>query len=145
MGKVPRDALTDLTSKDIENLLVWTGKEGRIALIVAARKAGITPNRIHTLSGVARTTIYSILEAHMASYATAAEWADALDAEMQRTDQSAGDMISVGYANGQLLGVLLNPEHPDADDQAGVIVGDAPDGAKWTVRYEPSTGYWTAV
>lgn len=77
--------------------------------------------------------------------ASADQWADALDAEMRRTGQAASGMISFGYASGQICGVLLNPEHPDADDQAGVIVGDAPDGSTWTVRYSAETGYWSAV
>jgi hypothetical protein len=78
-------------------------------------------------------------------FATADAWADALDAEMKRTGRSVGDLISHGYADGQLLGVPLSPEHENADDEGGVVVGDAPDGSTWTVRYNQQTGWWEAA
>jgi hypothetical protein len=71
---------------------------------------------------------------------TATEWADALDAEMSRTGQSAGDLISQGYAKGHILGVVLEPEHPEADDERAVIVSEQ----GWVVRYNAQAGYWTA-
>jgi prevent-host-death family protein len=70
----------------------------------------------------------------------ATEWADALDAEMSHTGQSAGDLISHGYANGQIAGIELDPEHPDADDERGVIASTS----GWVVRYDAQTKYWTA-
>jgi len=76
---------------------------------------------------------------------TAEDWADALDTLMQRTGQSAGDLISHGYADGEICGILLNPEHPAADDEHGVIVGDGPGGEKWIVRYDAQSGYWRTM
>jgi hypothetical protein len=64
---------------------------------------------------------------------------------MKRTGRSVGDLISHGYADGQLLGVPLSPEHENADDEGGVVVGDAPDGSTWTVRYNQQTGWWEAA
>lgn len=77
----------------------------------------------------------------MSGITTAVEWADALDAEMSRTGQSAGDLISHGYADGQVLGVVLDPEHEAADDERGVIVSSF----GWVVRYMAQSGCWSAV
>jgi hypothetical protein len=52
---------------------------------------------------------------------SAREWADALDAHQKETGQSTGDLISFGYAEGQILGVSLDPSHPAADDERAVI------------------------
>lgn len=73
---------------------------------------------------------------------TAGQWADALDEMMRATGRSAGDLISHAYANGQILGVTLNPEHEDADDERAVIVGDGPDGELWVIRYIEQLGHW---
>jgi len=73
-------------------------------------------------------------------FASASEWADALDAEMKRTGQDAGTLISFGYSNGQILDVALDPEHADADDEGGVIASTS----GWVVRYDAQSGYWTA-
>lgn len=72
---------------------------------------------------------------------TAQEWADALDAHQQETGDSAGEIISSGYANGQILGVTVDPNHPDADDERAVIAS----AGGWVVRYVPQSGWWEAV
>lgn len=72
---------------------------------------------------------------------SAREWADALDAHQKETGQGAGDLISFGYADGQILGVALNPNHPEADDERAVIVSEQ----GWVVRYDPQSGWWEAV
>lgn len=51
-----------------DSLLKWREEAQRIsdsrdALILDAHRAGLTINRIHTISGVSRTTIYRLLEA----------------------------------------------------------------------------------
>lgn len=51
-----------------ESLLAWREDSQRIAdardgLIRDAHRAGLTINRIHTLSGVSRSTIYRLLDA----------------------------------------------------------------------------------
>jgi hypothetical protein len=54
-----------MTSREeIERQLAdWTANNARRdSLVSAALGAGITPNRIHTLTGIARTTIYRIKE-----------------------------------------------------------------------------------
>ncbi|MFO7275207.1 MAG: hypothetical protein DIU55_010080, partial [Bacillota bacterium] len=71
---------------------------------------------------------------------SAEEWADALDEEMERTGQDAGTLISLGYANGQLCGVELDPQHPEANDERGVIASLQ----GWVVEYDPQTRCWTA-
>lgn len=71
-------------------------------------------------------------------FASASAWADALDAEMAKTGKTAGDLISEGYADGSLLGVSLNPEAPEADDERGVIVSTN----GWVVYYDEQAGYW---
>ena len=68
------------------------------------------------------------------------DWADAVDAEMRCTGQDAGTLISFGYANGEICGVTLEPEHPAADDERGVIVSEQ----GWVVGYDAQSGYWTA-
>ena len=73
--------------------------------------------------------------------ATAQEWADALDAHQKETGSSAGEIVSTGYANGQILGVTLDPNHPDADDERAIIASE--DG--WVVRYIPQSGWWEAA
>lgn len=72
--------------------------------------------------------------------ASASEWADALDAEMKHTGQDVGTLIRVGYANGQVCGIILDPEHSDADDERGVIAS----AQGWVVEYDAQSGYWTA-
>lgn len=71
-------------------------------------------------------------------FESADAWADALDAEMAKTGKTAGDLISEGYADGSLLGVSLNPEAPEADDERGVIVSTN----GWVVYYDEQAGYW---
>lgn len=51
-----------------DSLLAWREDSQRISdardgLIREAHRAGLTINRIHTLSGVSRSTIYRLLEA----------------------------------------------------------------------------------
>lgn len=72
---------------------------------------------------------------------TAQEWADALDAHQKETGSSAGEIISSGYANGQILGVTVDLNHPDADDERAVIASEG----GWVVRYVPQPGWWEAV
>jgi hypothetical protein len=78
-------------------------------------------------------------------FGSAQQWADALDTAMRTSDQGVGDVISLGYADGHILGVPLLPEHEDADDERGVIVGEAPDGSCWIVRYAAQDGWWETV
>lgn len=70
---------------------------------------------------------------------TAAEWADALDAE-QRNYATAGDMVSAAYSIGSICGVTLDT---DADDDYSRRLTSA-DGSM-VVRFEESRGYWTEV
>lgn len=72
--------------------------------------------------------------------ATAQEWADALDTHQKETGQDAGTIVSFGYADGEILGVVLDPSHPDADDEHGVIASEQ----GWVVRYNRSAGWWEA-
>lgn len=76
---------------------------------------------------------------------TAEQWADALDALMQRTGHSAGTLISHGYADGEICGVVLLPEHPEADDEHAVIAGEGVDGETWVVGYRAQDGCWSAL
>lgn len=71
---------------------------------------------------------------------TAQEWADALDAHQKETGQSAGDIVSFGYADGQILGVVLDPNHPAADDEHAVVASEQ----GWVVRYSHSARWWEA-
>lgn len=49
-----------------QQLTEWAANNARRdSLVRAALVAGITPNRIHTLTGIARTTIYRIKETAM--------------------------------------------------------------------------------
>ncbi|RNF81162.1 hypothetical protein [Streptomyces botrytidirepellens] len=73
--------------------------------------------------------------------ASASEWAEALDAHQKETAQDVGTIISFGYADGQVLGVILDPNHPDADDERAVIASEE----GWVVRYVPQSGWWEAV
>lgn len=75
-----------------------------------------------------------------APYTTAEEWANALDAEMAHTGQTAGELASHGYADGRLLGVTLDPEHAAASDERVVIAS----ASGWVVRYDAQVGYWYA-
>ncbi|MEC3994027.1 hypothetical protein VSR01_10900 [Actinacidiphila sp. DG2A-62] len=70
----------------------------------------------------------------------AQEWADALDAHQKEAGQSVGDIISFGYADGEILGVVLDPNHPDADDERAIVAS----AQGWVVRYNHSTGWWEA-
>lgn len=74
-------------------------------------------------------------------FTSAQDWADALDAHQKETGRSAGEIISAGYADGQILGVVLNPRHPDADDERAVFVSEA----GWVVRYVPQSDWWEAT
>lgn len=73
--------------------------------------------------------------------ATAQDWADALDTHQKETGQSAGEIISVGYADGRILGVVLDVNHPDADGERAVIVSEN----GWVVRYVSQSGWWETV
>ena len=73
--------------------------------------------------------------------ATAQDWADALDTHQKETGQSAGEVISNGYADGQILGVALDVDHPDADDERAVIASES----GWVVRYVPQSSWWEVV
>jgi hypothetical protein len=73
--------------------------------------------------------------------ATAQEWADAIDAHQKVTGDSAGDIVSTGYADGEVCGVVLDPNHPQADDDRAVIASDQ----GWVVRYNHSARWWEAV
>jgi len=68
------------------------------------------------------------------------EWADALDREMKRTGHDPGTLISRGYAAGQICGIELDPQNPEADDARGIIA--ATNG--WIVGYDPRARCWTA-
>jgi hypothetical protein len=71
---------------------------------------------------------------------SASEWADAMDKLMAATRLDAGTLISNGYASGALCWVPLDLEHPEADDERGVIAsGD------WVIGYDAQSGYWTAA
>jgi prevent-host-death family protein len=83
---------------------------------------------------------FPVFVVEKAAITTAAQWADALDAMINRPGQTAGDLIGFGYANGELAGVTLDPEHPDADDERGVVVSDS----GWVVGYDAQSGYWRA-
>lgn len=73
-------------------------------------------------------------------FANAQEWADALDTYQKETEQSPGDIVSFGYADGTILGVALDPNHPDADDDRAVVVSEQ----GWIVRYNRQAGWWEA-
>lgn len=79
-------------------------------------------------------------EAAAEEISSAEEWADAIDKEMKRTGQDPGTLISLGYANGQICGIVLDPQHPDADDERAVIASTS----GWVVGYDPQSRYWTA-
>jgi hypothetical protein len=72
---------------------------------------------------------------------SASDWADALDAHQKETGSSAGEIISTGYADGQILGVTLDSNHPDADEERAVIASEG----GWVVRYVPQSDWWEAV
>jgi len=74
----------------------------------------------------------------IAAPTSAAEWADALDAFQAATGMSAGELISWAYTGGTLCWVPIDPEHPEAEDNATLAAGD------WVVRYDEQAGYWTA-
>lgn len=71
---------------------------------------------------------------------SAAEWADALDADMG--GRSLSDYISIGYADGTLAGVPIAYWDERADDARGTVV--SADG-RWVVRYLPRSNWWTVV
>lgn len=77
----------------------------------------------------------------MVEITSAETWADALNQHMHETQRSPFDVLSFGYAAGQLLGIVLDAEHPDADDQRAVLVSE--DG--WVVRYNPQLAHWEAL
>lgn len=77
----------------------------------------------------------------VAPFDSAEGWASALDAYQEATGLSVGEMISQGYATGQLVGITLDPRHPDAHDERGVIASDK----GWVVRYDHSNSWWEAV
>lgn len=70
---------------------------------------------------------------------SADEWTNRLDALKASTGQDAGTLISWGYADGNLCWVPLDPEHPDADDERGIVAS-----ADWVVGYDRESEYWTA-
>jgi hypothetical protein len=70
---------------------------------------------------------------------SAKDWADRLDALMAATGQDAGTIISWAYADDTVCWVPVDPEHPDADDERGIIAC-----GPWTVGYNAQSGYWTA-
>ncbi|MBB1256474.1 hypothetical protein H3146_24425 [Streptomyces sp. OF3] len=72
---------------------------------------------------------------------SASQWADALDLHMKTSKEDAGTLISFGYATGAILGVALDPDHPEADDERGVIASE--DG--WVIRYVEQSGWWEVV
>jgi hypothetical protein len=71
---------------------------------------------------------------------TAQEWTDALDIELAGTRASVSDQISYAYAKGNAAGVALSYDHPEIDDERGVLVSS--DG-KWIVYFDPRTRWWT--
>jgi len=73
--------------------------------------------------------------------ATAQEWSDALDLELvSKYDEIVSDQISYAYAKGNAVGVALSCDHPDIDDERGVLV--SADG-KWVVYFDPRARWWT--
>lgn len=70
--------------------------------------------------------------------ASAQEWADALDAHQKETGWSVGDIVSFGYADGEILGVVLDP---NASDEHGVIASEQ----GWRIWYNHSAGWWEPV
>lgn len=68
----------------------------------------------------------------------AGEWSDALDAFQAASGMSAGEIISWAYADGTACWVPVDPEHPEADDERGVLAS-----GNWVVCYDEQSGYWT--
>lgn len=77
----------------------------------------------------------------MATISSAHEWADALDAHQKETGDSAGEIVSTGYADGDILGIALDPNHPAADDERASIASEG----GWVIRYVPESGWWEVV
>jgi hypothetical protein len=75
-----------------------------------------------------------------ATIKTAREWTDALDIELASTRGSVSDQIGYAYAKGTAAGVSLSYDHPDIDDERGVLVS-ADEG--WVVYFDPRTRWWT--
>lgn len=69
---------------------------------------------------------------------SAAEWSDALDAFQAATGMPAGEVISWAYSDGTACWVPVDPEHPEADDERGVLASGG-----WAVRYSEQGGYWS--
>lgn len=74
----------------------------------------------------------------MTTPTTAAEWADALDAEGKLHD-TVGTMVSTAYADGSVCGISIDP-NADDDHSRRLVSADK----LWTVRYRESDGYWMA-
>ena len=72
---------------------------------------------------------------------TAQEWAAAIDTHMHETGESAGTIMSFGYADGQILDVPLDPNHPQADDERCVIAS----AQGWVIWYNAPNGWWETV
>ena len=67
-------------------------------------------------------------------------WAEELNEYMALTGWSAAETIEIGRERGHLCGVTLDPDHPDADPDHGVIASIA----GWVVAYDGSVGSWEA-
>ena len=80
-----------------QQLTEWAANNARRdGLVRAALLAGVTPNRIHTLTGIARTTVYRIKESAMAVTYTAAIGT--------ASDVVAGDFCDVMVAENDIVG-----------------------------------------
>ena len=79
-------------------------------------------------------------EAAMPDQESARVWAKELNEYMVLTGWSAAETIAIGRERGHLCGVTLDPHHPVADPDHGVIASIA----GWVVAYDGSVGSWEA-
>lgn len=123
------------------------GNEVKVSLgdllprVDAARRDG--ESRSAAIRRLLESALPEIMEpAELPSFASAADWAAGLTKAMTDRQIDAKSVINFGYATGDLLGVELDESHPAADEQAGVIVGEAPDGGVWVIGYDAERGCW---